>query len=113
MAGTVLSNARGHIEHRLARWLLMCQDRVGDVHTRITHDDLAAMLGVRRPGVTNAIHVLEGEGFIRSTRIHMQIVDRQQLEKFAGGFYGEAERSEPARTDDKGSGKIQPQRLHG
>lgn len=113
MARTALSNARGHIEQRLARWLLMCQDRVGGAHIRITHDDLAAILGVRRPGVTDAIHVLEGEGFIRSTRIHMQILARQQLEKFAGGFYGEAERIEQARAGHKASGKIQPQRLQG
>ncbi|MGV2103930.1 Crp/Fnr family transcriptional regulator [Rhizobium sp. 21-4511-3d] len=103
MAGTALSNARGHIEQRLARWLLMCQDRIGGVHIRITHDYLAAMLGVRRPGVTNALHTLEGEGFVRSTRVNIEILDRQRLEAFAGSFYGEAERMRQHRTTTDGT----------
>lgn len=96
-AGTALANARGQIEQRLARWLLMCQDRIEDAHIRCTHDYLAAMLGVRRPGVTNALHVLEGEGFIRSERVDIHITNRAGLEAFAGSFYGAAERLE--RTD--------------
>ncbi len=91
MAGSALANARGHIEQRLARWLLMCQDRIGGQHIHITHDYLAAMLGVRRPGVTNALHILEGEGLVRSTRVDIEMRDRKRLEAFAGSFYGEAE----------------------
>ena len=91
MAGTALANARGHIEQRLARWLLMCQDRIGGQHIHITHDYLAAVLGVRRPGVTNALHILEGEGLVRSTRVNIEIRDRQRLKAFADSFYGEAE----------------------
>ncbi len=91
MAGTALSNARGHIEQRLARWLLMCQDRIGGQDIHITQDYLAAILGVRRPGVTNALHILEGEGLVRSTRVNIEMRDRQRLEAFAGSFYGDAE----------------------
>ncbi|WP_413708537.1 Crp/Fnr family transcriptional regulator [Rhizobium sp. Rhizsp82] len=94
-AGTALANARGHIEHRVARWLLMLDDRLGQRHIDITHECLAAMLGVRRPGVTGALHVLEGTGVIRSTRGHVQILDREGLEAAARGFYGSMERLEP------------------
>lgn len=88
MAGTSLANARAGIQQRLARWLLMCHDRLEQSHIHITHDSIAAVLGVRRPGVTDALHVLEGEGLIRSIRLDIEIVDRARLERFAGGFYG-------------------------
>jgi hypothetical protein len=45
---------------RLARWLLMCHDRVGGNEVAVTHDFLSMMLSVRRPSVTTALHVLEG-----------------------------------------------------
>ena len=93
-AGTALANARGQIEHRVARWLLMLDDRIRQRHVDITHDCLATMLGVRRPGVTGALHVLEGTGVIRATRGHVEILDREGLEAAAQGFYGLLERLE-------------------
>ena len=60
VAQTALSNGSYRLEERLARWLLMCHDRVdGDVLST-THEFLSIMLGVRRPGVTEALHILEG-----------------------------------------------------
>jgi hypothetical protein len=41
--------------------------------------------------VTNALHILEGEGLVRSTRVNIEMRDRQRLEAFAGSFYGDAE----------------------
>jgi hypothetical protein len=49
------------------------------------------MLSVRRSGVTNATHVLEGEGAIRATRGTIAIRDRQKLIAIAGESYGPAE----------------------
>jgi hypothetical protein len=46
------------------------------------------LLGVRRQGVTNTLHVLEGKGLIRSSRGKVGILDREGLELVASGFYG-------------------------
>ncbi|PYE84631.1 Crp/Fnr family transcriptional regulator [Pseudoroseicyclus aestuarii] len=88
---TALANARLKIEARLSRWLLMCHDRVDGDEIALTHDFLSIMLGVRRAGVTVALHVLEGEQLIRASRGVIRIVDREGLRKRAGGFYGVAE----------------------
>jgi CRP-like cAMP-binding protein len=80
-------NARFKLEERLARWLLMCADRVGP-QLSLTHDYLAYMLGVRRSGVTNGIHILEGDGLITSTRGLLVIRNRAGLEVLAGRSYG-------------------------
>jgi CRP-like cAMP-binding protein len=88
---TAYVNVIFDIEARLARWLLMMQDRVGD-EMPVTHDFLAAMLGVRRPGVTMATHVLEGTGAIRAKRARIEVRDREKLMELAGDSYGSAER---------------------
>jgi CRP-like cAMP-binding protein len=85
---TALANGRAKIEERLARWLLMAQDRLDDGNLQLTHEFIALMLGVRRPGVTDAINDLEGKGLIRSARGRVRIVDRKGLEAAAGGIYG-------------------------
>ncbi len=43
------------------------------------------MLGVRRSGVTDAIHILEGVNIIRATRGNIRVLDRERLEETAGG----------------------------
>lgn len=88
---TALVNARLKLEERLARWLLMCDDRVPGETLSITHEFLAIMLGVRRPGVTVALQLLEGRALIRSRRGEIVIRDRAGLEELANGSYGEAE----------------------
>ncbi|NHT78575.1 Crp/Fnr family transcriptional regulator [Rhizobiaceae bacterium CRRU44] len=87
---TALANARFSIYERLSRWLLMCQDRLGQ-DLGLTHQFLSIMLGVRRSGITNQLHLLEGIGAIRSTRGNIRILDRAKLEEIAGGSYGVAE----------------------
>jgi hypothetical protein len=79
------------MNERLARWLLMCHDRLDGNDLSLTHEFLALMLGVRRSGVTNEIHVLEGLNVIRATRGNVRIIDRGKLEEIAGGCYGVAE----------------------
>jgi CRP-like cAMP-binding protein len=88
---TALANGRGRIDERLARWLLMWDDRVLGADATITHDFLAVLLGVQRPGVTVALHVLEGKRLIRSTRSHVEVLDRAGLQCAANGYYGVSE----------------------
>lgn len=88
---TALVNARSKLDERLARWLLMCQDRVRDDRFAITHEFISVMLGVRRPGVTVAIQDLEGRGLIKATRGEILIRDRYGLFQIADGTYREPE----------------------
>lgn len=88
VAQTALANGRAKIEERLARWLLMAQDRLDEGSLQMTHELIALMLGVRRPGVTDAINDLEGKGLIRSGRGVVTVVNRKGLEAAAGGLYG-------------------------
>lgn len=85
---TALANAAYKINARVARWLLMCHDRVPIDDFQLTHDEVALALAVRRSSVTDALHELEGEGLIRATRGHVAIRDRKALEEFAGEAYG-------------------------
>jgi CRP-like cAMP-binding protein len=85
---TALANGRGRLSERLARWLLMWQDRLKTRHLTVTHEFLALLLGVRRQGVTLALHELEGWGFIKGTRNRITVVDREGLLGLANGFYG-------------------------
>jgi len=66
---TAVADARGKIEERLARWLLMSRDRVDD-DEMLTHELIALMLGVRRAGVTGALQALEAKGLIYTAAWH-------------------------------------------
>ncbi|OLP61677.1 Crp/Fnr family transcriptional regulator [Xaviernesmea oryzae] len=88
---TALSNASAPVEERLARWVLMCHDRLSGDEMRITHDFISLMLAVRRPSVTTALHMLEGRGWIRAERGVIFMRDRAALEEFASDIYGAAE----------------------
>ncbi len=88
---TALANGAYTIETRLARWLLMCQDRVGATFP-MTHEFLSIMLSVRRAGITEALHILEGERLIKSFRGMVVVTNRPGLEAFAGTAYGLPER---------------------
>ena len=67
------------IEQRVARWIALYREAVQRDDLAITHRELADLLGVRRSGVTVALHVLEGERIIRSRRGRLQILDRGKL----------------------------------
>ena len=64
---------------------------MGDSELHLTHEVLSTALAVRRAGVTDALHELEGLGLIRSTRGQINILDRHGLIGFADGCYGEPE----------------------
>jgi CRP-like cAMP-binding protein len=88
---TALANAHGKIEERLARWLLMAQDRIAQDELLLTHEFLALMLGVRRAGVTVALQHFESSGLIATGRGNIVIKDRDGLEESANGLYGAPE----------------------
>jgi CRP-like cAMP-binding protein len=100
-AQTALSNAAALLTQRLARWLLMCEDRLNSKQIPLTHEFLAMMLGVQRSGVTIALGELENRGLIRCKRGLITILDRPTLEKLTNGSYGIAEAEYDRRFEPK------------
>ena len=72
---------------RLARWLLMSQDRAQSAQFHVTHEFLAYMLGVRRVGVTTAAIALQRQGLITYRRGELTVTDRGGLEQAACSCY--------------------------
>jgi CRP-like cAMP-binding protein len=90
-AHTAIANARSKLDTRLARWLLMAHDRVREDTLPLTHEFLSLMLGVRRAGVTEALHSLERQKFIRVGRGEVIVRNRKGIERSAGDSYGTPE----------------------
>ncbi|TNC50872.1 Crp/Fnr family transcriptional regulator [Rubellimicrobium rubrum] len=88
VAHTSLANGRVKLAARLARWLLMCHDRLNADEIHLTHEFLSNLLGVRRAGVTVATHVLEEKKLIRARRGLIRILDRDGLVQASQGTYG-------------------------
>lgn len=72
---------------RLARWLLMSQDRAHQSQLRVTHETLAGLLGVRRVGVTVAAGALQRGGLVAYHRGDLTVLDRTGLEGLACSCY--------------------------
>jgi CRP-like cAMP-binding protein len=95
-AQTAFANAFYTLDVRLARWLLMCQDRLDRDEMRLTHEFLSVMLGVTRTSTTLAVQGLEGHRLIQARRGKITILDRKAMEAVADDGYGLPE-SEYAR----------------
>jgi len=84
----VVCNRLHPVDERLARWLLLFCDRVGSNELLLTQESISKMLGVRRPGVTEAAYRLQQAGVIRYSRGKLTILNRQALEAASCSCYG-------------------------
>lgn len=84
---SVVCNVRHRIEGRLARWLLMYQNRAETDTFTLTHEFIANMLGIRRAGVSMVAHKLQRAGMIAYNRGQIRILDRQKLEEMTCECY--------------------------
>jgi len=85
-------NRLHEVEERLARWILMSQDRIGTDILPLTHEFMAQMLGTRRSSVTVAAGTLQRAGLISHTRGSVSVLNRQKLEDAACDCYGIVQR---------------------
>ena len=80
------------VEPRLARWLLMVQDRVQETTLHLTQEFLAQMLGTQRTTVVMAAGALQRSGLIEYKRGRVDILSRENLESAACECYGVSQR---------------------
>lgn len=97
LAQTAVCNRLHYVEQRLARWLLIVHDHVLRDEIPMTHEFIAHMLGIRRPGVTTAIATLSVDGVIDHRRNSITIRNRRALETISCECY-EAVREELQRS---------------
>lgn len=79
-AHTAVCVGSHNLEQRVARWMLMCDDRVEADSFQLTQRYLAYMIGVRREGVSGAANTLQRRGLIKYARGQVQVLDRRGLE---------------------------------
>ena len=92
MAQTAVCNRHHSIDQQLCRWLLLSVDRLPSNELKMTQELIANMLGVRRPGVTEAAMKLQDAGLIRYSYGHIEVLDRPGLEKRVCECYGVVKR---------------------
>ena len=80
MSQTAVCNRHHSVEQQLCRWLLMTLDRVSSGGIVMTQELVAAMLGVRREGITESAGRLQDAGVIRARRGHIAVLERAGLE---------------------------------
>ncbi len=80
MAQTAVCNRHHSVDQQLCRWLLLSLDRLASRELIMTQELIAAMLGVRREGVTEAAGKLQDAGLIHYRRGKITVVDRPRLE---------------------------------
>ena len=87
MAQIAACNRLHNLPERLARWLLMTQDRIQTDRIPLTHEFLANMLGTRRSSVTITAGLLQSAGVITYSRGKVRVLDRQKLTETACECY--------------------------
>ena len=87
VAQTAACNQHHSVARRLAKWLLMADDRSSAAPMALTHELLAMMLGIRRAGVTEAMSALKAAGVIEAGNGRVTILDRPKLEAAACECY--------------------------
>jgi len=87
VAANLLASARYTVRARVARWLLLMDERCGTSRLSVTHDDIAFALGTRRAGVTVAVKELTEAGCIQHSRRYIEIIERDTLIECAAGCY--------------------------
>lgn len=97
-------NRLHEIDRRLARWLLMSQDRVNGEAITLSQETLSNMLGTRRASVTVAAGILQKAGFITSKRASVVINNRRGLEKYSCECY-EAMKRQAAKWQRESNGQ--------
>ncbi len=85
---TAACNGSHTVGERLARWLLMCHDRVPGDEIKLTQEFISQMLGIRRSGVSEAATLLQSRNLISYSRGNITIMNRSGLEAFACECYG-------------------------
>jgi CRP-like cAMP-binding protein len=91
-AQIAVCNRHHSLQQQLARWILSCLDRLPSHELMMTQELIAAMLGVRREGVTEAAGKLQKAGLIHCGRGHIAVLDRPQLEARACECYAAIKR---------------------
>jgi CRP-like cAMP-binding protein len=89
---TALCNRLHTVEERLARWLLLCEDRMNGEHITLTHEMLSKMLGTRRSTVSLAAATLQNAGLVNYNRGRIAIKDRKGLKSVSCSCYQTVQR---------------------
>ena len=87
MAQAVICNRHHTVEKQLCRWLLLAFDRAHADEIALTQEAIAALLGVRREGISEAARRLQAAGLIRYSRGNIRLVDREGLESHSCSCY--------------------------
>lgn len=84
---TALCNRLHTVEERLSRWLLLCRDRAGTNHLKLTQEFLSIMLGTNRATVTMSAIALQSAGYIKYSRGNITITNSDGLKDFSCECY--------------------------
>ncbi len=76
-------NSRHSLQQRLARWLLIAEDKLSSREIPLTHRCMAQALGVRRAGITTTMGDMEARGIIKQSRAQIEILDKAHLEELS------------------------------